>query len=57
MSDKRVIRMNPKPHPLAQFKKAMPDEIAAPEFVIDNVLAAGTAVIAGERGLGKTSVL
>ena len=29
----------------------------APEFVVDDVLIAGTAVIAGERGLGKTSML
>ena len=45
------------PHKWAAFMNPLPDEIAAPEFIIDDVIAAGTVVIAGERGLGKTSAL
>ena len=45
------------PHKWADFINPLPSELMAPEFVIDNVIAAGTVVIAGERGLGKTSAL
>ncbi len=45
------------PHKWAAFMNPLPGEIAAPEFIIDDVIAAGTVVIAGERGLGKTSAL
>ena len=45
------------PHKWADFISPLPSELMAPEFVIDNVIAAGTVVIAGERGLGKTSAL
>ena len=44
-------------HKWADFISPLPSELMAPEFVIDNVIAAGTVVIAGERGLGKTSAL
>lgn len=45
------------PHKWADFLSPIPFELQAPEFVIDNVITAGTVVIAGERGLGKTSAL
>lgn len=44
-------------HPYARYLDACTADVEAPEFVIDNVLIAGTVVLAGERGLGKTSVL
>ena len=44
-------------HKWADFINPLPDELAAPEFIIDHVIAAGTVVLAGERGLGKTSLL
>ena len=46
-----------KPHPWSIFTPSCPDVLEVPEFVLDNVLAAGTIVIAGQRGLGKTSAL
>ena len=46
-----------KPHILACFIQAFGGVVEAPEFVIDDLLIAGTVVIAGERGLGKTSVM
>jgi hypothetical protein len=33
------------------------DQLDAPEFVLDGVIAAGAVAFAGERGLGKTSLL
>jgi predicted transcriptional regulator len=44
-------------HPFAQFQPCIPNEPQAPEMVIDDLLIAGTAVVAGQRGLGKTSAL
>lgn len=44
-------------HPFAQFQPCVPNEPQAPEMVIDDLLIAGTAVVAGQRGLGKTSAL
>ena len=44
-------------HPFCNFVDACPSVIETTEFVLDGVLAAGTVVIAGERGLGKTSAL
>ena len=44
-------------HPFANYLKADVENIEAPEFVVDDVIAAGTVVFAGERGLGKTSAL
>ncbi|MDA9919981.1 AAA family ATPase [bacterium] len=46
-----------KAHPFCNFVDAYPTVIETTEFVLDGVLAAGTVVIAGERGLGKTSAL
>ena len=45
------------PHKWADFLSPLPSELKAPEFIIDDVITAGTVVIAGERGLGKTSAL
>ena len=45
------------PHPWSVFTHSCPAVLEVPEFVLDNVLAAGTIVIAGQRGLGKTSAL
>ena len=45
------------PHKWADFISPLPSELMAPEFIIDDVITAGTVVIAGERGLGKTSAL
>ena len=46
-----------KVHPFCDFVDACPAVIETTEFVLDGVLAAGTVVTAGERGLGKTSAL
>ncbi|MDA9915463.1 AAA family ATPase [Luminiphilus sp.] len=46
-----------RPHPWSVFTPSCPDVLEVPEFVLDNVLAAGTIVIAGQRGIGKTSAL
>ena len=46
-----------RPHPWSVFTPSCPDVLEVPEFVLDNVLAAGTIVIAVQRGLGKTSAL
>lgn len=46
-----------KSHPWCEFIPSCPDELKIVEFVLDDVIAAGTVVIAGERGLGKTSAL
>ena len=53
----KVVTVSSEPHPLARFLDAEPDRVEAPEFIIDDVLTAGTVVVAGERGLGKTSFL
>jgi hypothetical protein len=45
------------PHKWANFLSPLPSELQAPEFIIDDVISAGTVVLAGERGLGKTSAL
>ncbi len=45
------------PHAWTTWQSAYAENIEIPEFVLDNVLAAGTVVIAGERGLGKTSAI
>ena len=44
-------------HPFAKFIDGYTDTVEAPEMVVDDVWAAGTVCIAGERGLGKTSML
>jgi len=45
------------PHALAVYLDAYDELVEAPEYVIDNLLGAATSVVAGERGLGKTSTL
>lgn len=45
------------PHPWANWEHAYTEIIKMPEFILDNVIVAGTVVIAGERGLGKTSAV
>ncbi len=46
-----------KPHGWIPSDEPILSAVEAPEFVLDGVLAAGAVVFAGERGLGKTSVL
>ena len=46
-----------KPHGWSPLDAPLLDQLEAPEFVLDGVIAAGAVAIAGERGLGKTSVL
>lgn len=46
-----------KPHGWLPSVEPLLRSVEAPEFVLDGVLAAGAVVFAGERGLGKTSVL
>ena len=46
-----------KPHGWKPSDQPILGAVEAPEFVLDGVLAAGAVVFAGERGLGKTSVL
>ena len=46
-----------KPHGWQPSDEPILGSVEAPEFVLDGVLAAGAVVFAGERGLGKTSVL
>ncbi|CAI8294396.1 MAG: Uncharacterised protein [Gammaproteobacteria bacterium] len=45
------------PHAWAKWENAYPEIIEMPEFILDDVIVAGTVVIAGERGLGKTSTV
>jgi hypothetical protein len=45
------------PHGWQPSDEPILGSVEAPEFVLDGVLAAGAVVFAGERGLGKTSVL
>lgn len=51
------IRQFPPKHPWTKFIKLSSGPCLAPEMVVDDVIAAGTVVIAGERGIGKTSSL
>lgn len=46
-----------RPHGWTPTDEPLLDILEAPEFVLDGVIAAGAVAIAGERGLGKTSVL
>ena len=46
-----------KPHGWQPSDNVLYDQLEAPEFVLDGVIAAGAVAFAGERGLGKTSVL
>ena len=54
MSSARESR---RPHGWSPSDEPILGDVEAPEFVLDGVLAAGAVVFAGERGLGKTSVL
>jgi hypothetical protein len=53
----KVINITPIVHPLAKFVSAKLQTTKAQEFVVDDILAAGRVVVAGERGIGKTSAL
>lgn len=44
-------------HPLARFVDAEVENFTAPEFVIDGVITAGTVLLAGGWGAGKTTQL
>ena len=57
MSDNKVINFSTEIHPLACYVGGFSDTAEAPEFVVDDVVTAGTVVVAGERGIGKTSAL
>lgn len=57
MSDNKVISFSTEIHPLACYVDGFSDIAEAPEFVVDDVVTAGTVVVAGERGIGKTSAL
>ena len=52
-----VVEPTRQPHGWSPMDAPLFDQLEAPEFVLDGVLAAGAVAIAGERGLGKTSVL
>ena len=51
------VGTKPKPHGWLPSDEPLLRSVEAPEFVLDGVLAAGAVAFAGERGLGKTSVL
>ena len=51
------VDIKSKPHGWSPSDEPILGAVEAPEFVLDGVLAAGAVVFAGERGLGKTSVL
>lgn len=57
MSKGNVCESILKPHGWSPSDEPILGVVEAPEFVLDGVLAAGAVVFAGERGLGKTSVL
>ena len=57
MSDNKVISFSTDTHPFALYLDAFTDIPEAPEYVVDDVFAAGAVCVAGERGLGKTSLL
>jgi len=44
-------------HPYLRFEPPETDEFTAPEFVLDGILVAGCAILAGGWGVGKTSQL
>lgn len=52
-----LVEPTRKPHGWSPIDLPLFDQLEAPEFVLDGVIAAGAVAIAGERGLGKTSVL
>ena len=54
-SDAKISKVNK--HPWSEYINVVDAAIEAPEFVIDNIITAGAVVIAGFRGIGKTSCL
>lgn len=57
MSEGSDRDLNREPHGWSPADEPLLRSVKAPEFILDDVLAAGAVVFAGERGLGKTSVL
>ncbi len=57
MTKGRDRDLNREPHGWSPSDEPLLLSVEAPEFVLDGGLAAGAVVFAGERGLGKTSVL
>ena len=56
MSEGNVITMNPKPHPLAEFRD-FPSKPRADTFLIQRVLCDKLTVLASYPGKGKTSAM
>ena len=52
-----LVESSRPPHGWSPIDAPLFDQLEAPDFVLDGVIAAGAVAIAGERGLGKTSVL
>lgn len=44
-------------HPLARFVDPLPDTLRQPKMILPGLIAAGLVVIAGQHGVGKTTVL
>ena len=44
-------------HPLARFVPTLPETLTQPRMILPGLIAAGTVVIAGQHGVGKTTVL
>ncbi|MEP5569883.1 MAG: AAA family ATPase [Halioglobus sp.] len=48
---------SPAPHPYAVYLDIDSTDTKAPEYVVDDVVTAGSVVIAGAAGVGKTSMM
>lgn len=44
-------------HPLARFVTPLPDQLVQPKMILPGLIASGLVVIAGQHGVGKTTVL
>jgi RecA-family ATPase len=44
-------------HPLARFVDPLPETLRQPKMILPGLIAAGLVVIAGQHGVGKTTVL
>jgi hypothetical protein len=44
-------------HPLARFVPPLPETLVQPKMILPGLIAAGLVVIAGQHGVGKTTVL
>lgn len=44
-------------HPLARFVPALPSKLTQPKMILPGLIASGLVVIAGQHGVGKTTVL